>query len=332
VTATDPAGNATTNTYQISVSGSSKSYSYDANGNLTQKVDGADTWGYEWYADDRLARVTKNSVEQARFVYDGHGRRYQKIAGGVTTTYAYDGEDILRESLSSGTIYRYAHGPGVDKPLARRDQSGDDTFYHADHLGSIVKTTNSSGATASTRRYDLYGNLEQGATESGYTFTGREHDPETGLYYYRARYYDPQVGRFLSEDPSGLAGGINLFVYVLNRPVTSFDPFGLKQDPYNYDADPETDPCKKDRQDCGVQSFLWILAFLIACFGACSTIPTPLLAMGCFAACWAGAMYLANLRLKKCDTELENCQKQRDGLAPPPTGKSACNPGPHPAI
>lgn len=109
VTATDPAGNASTNSYQVSVSGSTKSYTYDNNGNLTQKVDG-DTWGYEWYADDRLARVTKNSIEQARFVYDGRGRRYQKIAAGVTTTYTYDGEAVLREDVSTGTTYRYVNG------------------------------------------------------------------------------------------------------------------------------------------------------------------------------------------------------------------------------
>src|SRR5262249_53684131 len=71
VVATDPSGNVRTNTYEVSVSGGTKIYTYDANGNLIQKVEGADSWGYEWYADNTLARVTKNSVEQARFGYDG---------------------------------------------------------------------------------------------------------------------------------------------------------------------------------------------------------------------------------------------------------------------
>ena len=66
-----------------------------------------------------------------------------------------------------------------------------------------------------------------GASEPGYAFTGREWDPETGLYYYRARYYDPNAGRFISEDPIGFDGGVNFYSYVLNRPTRFVDPFGL---------------------------------------------------------------------------------------------------------
>jgi RHS repeat-associated protein len=77
-----------------------------------------------------------------------------------------------------------------------------------------------------TRRYDAWGNLESGTT-GGYAFTGREHDPETGLAYYRARYYDPQGGRFTSTDPLGFAAGTNFYEYVDNAPSSQTDPFGL---------------------------------------------------------------------------------------------------------
>jgi RHS repeat-associated protein len=77
-----------------------------------------------------------------------------------------------------------------------------------------------------TRRYDVFGNLELGAA-NGYAFTGREWDGETGLYYYRARYYDPKTGRFINEDPVGLSAGLNLYRYVHNRPTTHVDPAGL---------------------------------------------------------------------------------------------------------
>jgi RHS repeat-associated protein len=69
--------------------------------------------------------------------------------------------------------------------------------------------------------------LEAGAGQSGYAFTGREWEPEAGLHYYRARYYDPRIGRFISEDPIGLRAGVNLYAYVLGNPVTAVDPFGL---------------------------------------------------------------------------------------------------------
>jgi RHS repeat-associated protein len=226
VVATDPMGNTRTNTYQVTQGGATKTYSYDANGNLTQKVDG-NTWVYEWYANDRLARVTKDAIEVARFTYDGFGRRYRKVASGVTTTFAYDAEDIIREQTTTGTTYHYVHGPGIDEPLARRDQTGTAIHYHSDHLGSIVKTTGGSGQVITTRRYDPSGNPELGAAEPGYAYTGREWDAETGLYYYRARYYDPAIGRFISQDPARLRGGPNRYLYADNNPANLSDPFGL---------------------------------------------------------------------------------------------------------
>jgi RHS repeat-associated protein len=87
--------------------------------------------------------------------------------------------------------------------------------------------TDSAGAVVHTRQYDAWGNLEQGADQPGYAFTGREWDPEIGLYYYRARYYDPKVGRFISEDPIGFEGGVNFYGYVENDPAMLSDPNGL---------------------------------------------------------------------------------------------------------
>jgi RHS repeat-associated protein len=147
-------------------------------------------------------------------------------AGPELDTITYDGQDIIREIRSGVAAYTYIHGPGIDEPLARLDGSGA-AYYHADGLGSIVAMTDDTGAVVSTRRYDAWGNLELGASEPGYAFTAREWDPETGLYYYRARYYDPKVGRFISEDPIGTAGGPNMYVYVGDRPANGWDPLGL---------------------------------------------------------------------------------------------------------
>jgi len=195
------------------------------NGNLATKTEGTDSWVYTWTAENQLTKVEKNGVEQARFAYDPLGRRVEKVAGGVTTSYTYDDEDILRE-LRGTTTRKYVHGPEIDEALAV-DEGSSLSYLHADGLGSIDSMTNDSGATTLARRYDAWGNLESGASEAGYAFTGREWDPETRLYYYRARYYDPRTGRFVSEDPVRLHGGNNFYVFVAGNPVLRTDPSGL---------------------------------------------------------------------------------------------------------
>jgi RHS repeat-associated protein len=227
VAATDPAGNVRTNTYRATASGAGTTYAYDSNGNLATKTEGTDTWAYEWNARNELTRVTKNSVEQARFAYDPLGRRVEKIAGSVATGYTYDGVSILRETVA-GTALKYVHGRAIDEPLAREDASAALIYYHADGLGSIVKRTDQSGAVVHQYRYGVWGDIELGATEPGYAFTGREWDPEIGLYYYRARYYAPILGGFISQDPIGLGGGLNHYAYVGGSPATYIDPEGLR--------------------------------------------------------------------------------------------------------
>jgi YD repeat-containing protein len=191
VVARDYSGNTRTNTYQVTESGLPTTYTYDSNGNFA----GDGTRTYEWDAENRLTRVTQGPTELARFTYDGQGRRAQKVVGAVTRSYVYDGPNIIEERLSSGQTYDYVHGPGIDRPLAMRDQASVVSYYLADHLGSIVQTTNSLGAVTLTREYDPWGNALQGSATAGYAFTGREWDSETGLYYYRARYYDPNTRR-----------------------------------------------------------------------------------------------------------------------------------------
>jgi RHS repeat-associated protein len=225
VEATDPSSNTRTNTYEVEVSGTGTTYDYDENGNLIEKDDGTDVWTYEWNAKNQLIAVVENETAEATFKYDPLGRRVEKVAGETTTTYTYDGEDVLREIVGATTVH-YVHGTGVDEPLTK-EIGGTLTYFHADGLGSVLKMTNNAGSMTHEYRYGPYGRIEAGATVSGYAFTGREWDPETGLHYYRARYYDPEVGRFISEDQIGFAAGPNFYAYVSGNPVGRVDPFGL---------------------------------------------------------------------------------------------------------
>ena len=182
--------------------------------------------GIVWDAENRLARVLQGPTELARFVYDGWGQRQQKIAGGVTHTYISDRDSLIEERVSTGQTLRYVEGPAIDQHLAMQDGAAV-TYYVADHLGSVMQETSSAGAVTLARKYDPWGNMLAGASTAGWAYTGREWDAETGLAYYRARYYDPGLGRFLSEDPLKFATGVNYYTYVLNQPTTLSDPLGL---------------------------------------------------------------------------------------------------------
>ena len=149
---------------------------------------------------------------------------------GAVTRYVYDGEDILLEYDGANALQaRYSHGQRTDQPLAM-ERGATLAFFQADHLGSIRQVTNAAGSIVNAYDYDAYGNFEtlSESLPQPYAFTGREFDPESGLHYYRARYYDPETGRFISEDPIGFgAGDTNLYRYVFNDPVNLVDPSGL---------------------------------------------------------------------------------------------------------
>jgi RHS repeat-associated protein len=124
-------------------------------------------------------------------------------------------------------VARYTHGLSVDEPLAEL-RSGATSYYESDWLGSITSLSNSAGSLSNTYSYDSYGKLtvSTGTVSNPFQYTGREFDPETGLYEYRARYYDEGVGRFVSEDPIGFGGGTNLYRYARTNPAGFIDPSG----------------------------------------------------------------------------------------------------------
>ena len=167
----------------------------------------------------------------AQYRYDALGRRIEKDVSGVVTRYILDNEDNLLEFDGSNVLQaRYTHGPGIDEPLIM-ERGGVSHFYHTDGLGSVTDLTDATGTVVQSYVYNSFGEIVEqvGSLTNPYTYTGREFDEESGFYFYRARYYDPSIGRFLTEDPIGFAGGdVNLYGYVTNNPVNFIDPFGLR--------------------------------------------------------------------------------------------------------
>jgi RHS repeat-associated protein len=209
-------------------------YEYDNNGNMIQKTAkiGGGITQYEYDAENKLVRVV-SPTNTANYKYDGLGRRVEKevIAGPTTVSrYVYDNEDILFELDGSNEIVaRYTHGAGIDEPLIM-EKNNQSFYYHADGLSSITELTNQSGMVIQRYTYSSFGKIESQFDANfvqPYAYTSREVDIETGLYYYRARYYEPNVGRFISQDPKRFGGGINFYSYVDGSPVGRIDPFGL---------------------------------------------------------------------------------------------------------
>ena len=170
-------------------------------------------------------------LKTIEYVYDVDDRRIGKKASGVVLErYVYDGSDIALVFDGAGNqTHRYLYGTGVDQILA--DERGASVVWAlADDLGTVRDVVDGGGVVLNHVTYDSYGrviSVTNPAVEFRYGFTGREQDSETGLEYYRARYYDSAVGRFISEDPIGFAAGdTNIYRYVGNSPTNFTDPSG----------------------------------------------------------------------------------------------------------
>jgi RHS repeat-associated protein len=209
---------------------STATYVYDTNGNLISKADSSGTTRYSWDFENRLKQVTLPNGSTVSYKYDALGRRIQRSpSAGISTNFVYDGQDVVRDLNSDGSTVDYLNGLGIDNKLRLTDSRLAATgplYFSQDHLGSTTALTNSLGAVVSQVSYDGFGN-SAGNSFTRYDYTGRERDVDTGLMYYRARWYDPKVGRFISEDPIGFNGGdVNIYGYVGSDPANLNDPSG----------------------------------------------------------------------------------------------------------
>jgi RHS repeat-associated protein len=224
ITATDSSQNVSTSTYQVLVDGAARTFTYDANGNLVS--DGARS--YEWNARGRLAAIV-DGAHRSEFLYDWTGRRVRIVekegqAVVEERRLVWCGFDVCEERDLAGFVVKRFFQHGVQ-------ENGVAFYYSKDHLGSIREIRSADGSIWGRFDYDPWGNRSKtgGSKESDFGFAGYMLHHRSKLHLAIHREYSSVLGRWLSEDPAGLAGGPNLYAYVLNTPTGAVDPTGLVQ-------------------------------------------------------------------------------------------------------
>ncbi|MGH9549902.1 MAG: RHS repeat-associated core domain-containing protein, partial [Terriglobales bacterium] len=195
-------------------------YSYNGNGCLT----GDGTWTFGYDTENHLTSASKTGVS-ASYVYDGMHRQIQKTIGSTKTRFIYAGfrRIVDYDGTSGALLNRYVFGPGRDEPLIVITAGGTITYQHTDREGSIIAQTDASGNVTGKFKYSPFG--ESAAVPgSSFGYTGQRFDAETGLYYWKARYLSPALGRFLQPDPIRSS---NAYPYVSNDPLNALDSMGM---------------------------------------------------------------------------------------------------------
>lgn len=214
------------------------SYEYDAEGNLTKQTTllTGDFISLSWDYRNRLTAVQQfaagqvNPLMTINYAYDVFNRRVKRQENNTATFTIFDGDNRWRETEEAGPATRhFFHGLGLDELLAV-STSGTVRWPATDRFGTVVAMMDRDGNLIRTYRYDSFGNsiggVSAGADELRAGFTGRELDGSS-LYYFRSRYYDPQLGQFISEDPLGMRQGEwNLRAYARSNPLFYIDPTG----------------------------------------------------------------------------------------------------------
>ena len=204
-------------------------FGYDANGNIT----GIDDKTFEYNQNNGVVRVDGSSGTLGEYTYNGFGQREIKEVDGVTTIFHYDFDgNIIAESESDSTMrveYLY-----VDQSrMAMVDSNTGDLYtYNNNYLGTPILMTDDTGTVVWEADYKPFGEAAvnwNSSVVNNFRFAGQYFDQETGFHYNWHRYFDPKTGRYLTPDPIGLAGGINLYAYASNNPINKIDPLGLAE-------------------------------------------------------------------------------------------------------
>jgi len=205
-----------------------RQYTYDDNGNMTQRIEGSDTYTFAYDQENRLVSGKKNSVTLASYTYDGDGRRVKAAEGSLTTVYIGDYYEWRSDSTTIQVKYYYANG----QRIAMRS-NGTLTWLLGDHLGSTTITANGDGSLATEQKYTAWGQTRSGSSPTDRQYTGQINEAQLGLYFYNARYYDSYLARFISPDSiiplPGNPQAWDRYSYTSNNPINYVDPTGHAQ-------------------------------------------------------------------------------------------------------
>ena len=198
-----------------------KEYTYDRQGNMLS--DGTRSFPYD--AMNRLSQVTNEEGGIQKNRYDGEGLRAEMEENGRLATFLFDEDKVVAETESDGNVIRYIRG----YELISSDSEKARTYYHyaSDELGSITHVTDGNGNVCNYYEYDAFGEftVREETVANRFAYAGEQYDPVAGLYYLRARFYNPVIGRFIQED-TYYGDGLNLYSYCQNNPVRYVDPSG----------------------------------------------------------------------------------------------------------
>jgi RHS repeat-associated protein len=233
------------------------SFDYDTHGNMVQRSAAGTITNFEYTVDNRLQRVKdEKDGAIASYSYDPFGRRLWKDVDGSRTYFHYNDEGLAGEYDASGIeerTYGYQAGsPWSTNPLFVQE-GGEYYWYQNDHLGTPQKLVAQNGTVVWSATYDSFGKavVEVATVVNNLRFPGQYFDAETGLHYNWHRFYDPDTGRYISADPIGLAGGMNLYAYVGGNPVNTVDPLGLRglgfRPPVRIEPHPYWDPAHMEK-------------------------------------------------------------------------------------
>ena len=193
-------------------------------------------WRYDWQSDGMLARVVRPDGKEVSFAYDALGRRIRKSFAGATTHFVWDGNVPLHEWTEENEVVTWLFEQDTFVPAAKLVANGDCFSIVSDYLGTPLQAYDKEGNKVWEQELDIYGRQRKRPSALiPFKYQGQYEDAETGLYYNRFRYYDPNAGSYISRDPISVAGGLNVYSYVYDT-STWIDILGLS--PVNADRFP----------------------------------------------------------------------------------------------
>ena len=215
------------------ISSQDETFGYDENGNMTGRSEDSSTTTYSYDFKNRLTGIDfPDSLPDQEYVYDGFGNRVQSTVGSEVTKYIYSGSRSILEldgqdNVTAVLVRGSGKGGGIGS-IIEIERGGQSQYLHYNWRGDVVLVTDSNEQIIQKYDYEAFGKqLNSTSVDNDYQFSTKEYNEDSGLQYFGRRFYDPELGRFISPDPLWFVNGLNRYVFVGNNPINRIDPLGL---------------------------------------------------------------------------------------------------------